>query len=112
MSPARSPIDEVTMPHPWGNILYIVTEVRPTHSPIVITTTTMSLGDGRKSFLLGFMTRSKDHHTLSPAKFPELHGDDSIPPPVTRENPGQVMHRVSLRRNFLTDPLFTRFTRK
>jgi len=49
---------------------------------------------------------------LSPARFPDLHEEDSILPPATRENPGQVMYHVSLRKKSFADLLFTRFIRK
>jgi len=52
------------------------------------------------------------HTTLVPAKFPDLHEDDSIPPPATRENPGQVICRISLRGKFFTDLPITRSIRK
>lgn len=35
------------------------------------------------------------YRSTSSAKFPSLHKDDSIPPPATRENPGQVTHPKS-----------------
>ena len=51
----------------------------------------MSLGDGTTTFPPGSVVWLRDYHgILAPAKFPDLHQDDSIPPPATRENPGQV----------------------
>ena len=49
---------------------------------------------------------------LAPAKFPDLHEEDSISPPATRENPGQVMHYVSLPKKSFANLLFTRFIQK
>ena len=70
----------------------------------------MSLGDGTTTFLLDSATWLTDYCTiLAPAKFPHLHEDDSIPPPATRENPGQVTHHLSPARGSYADLLFARF---
>jgi hypothetical protein len=48
--------------------------------------------------------------TLASAKFPDLHKDDSVPPPATRENPGQVTRRIFLWKLSFIDLPITRFT--
>ena len=73
----------------------------------------MSLGDGTTTFTLRSVIRLRDYHRiLAPAKFPDLHEDDSIPPPATRENPGQVTHHVSLWEGLFAELLFARFIPK
>ena len=72
----------------------------------------MSLGDGRANLLLNYDLKvTNGFSTIAPAKFPDLHEGDSIPPPATRENSGQVMCYISYW-EVLIDLLATRFTRK
>ena len=76
----------------------------------------MSLGDGRTIFLFWIRRPYRwiiDFRTiLAPAKFPNLHEDDSIPPPATRENPGQVTCNIFLWGSPVVDLLVTRFIQK